>query len=122
MSLRLSLGRRWSLLKRAGIYQPEDPVTLDQLREVQAQTLGSLRDCSAPKQLLRSMRRVPRSEPRLKDRYEAFEFRAKGALGKVFRCKQLETQRTAEIRQIRKDKAALKAREDESLRFTCVYM
>ena len=51
------------------------------------------------------MRRVPRSEPRLKERYEAFEFRAKTALGKLFRCRQRETQRVVEIRQIRKDKA-----------------
>ncbi|CAJ1345450.1 unnamed protein product [Effrenium voratum] len=99
---------KWrSLLKRAGIYGPEDAVTLDQLREVQAQTLGSLRDCFAPKQLLRSMRRVPRTEPRLKDRYEGFEFRAKGALGKVYRCRHTESQTVAELRQIRKDKVCV---------------
>ncbi|CAK9083593.1 Calcium-dependent protein kinase 1 [Durusdinium trenchii] len=99
---------KWrSLLKKAGIYSPEEGVTLDQLREVQAQTLGSLRDCFAPKQLLRSMRRVPRSEPRLKDRYECFEFRAKAALGKVFRCRHIESQSLAEVRQIRKDKVCV---------------
>lgn len=98
---------RWSsLLKRAGIYSPEDSVTLDQLREVQAQTLGALRDCFAPKQLLRSMRRVPRADPRLKDRYESFEFRAKGALGKVYRCRHIQSQTFVEVRQIRKDKAS----------------
>ncbi|CAE7360143.1 unnamed protein product, partial [Symbiodinium natans] len=98
---------RWcSLLKRAGIYSPEDPVTLDQMREVQAQTLGALRDCFAPKQLLRSMRRVARAEPRLKDRYESFEFRAKGALGKVYRCRHIQSQTFVEVRQIRKDKAS----------------
>lgn len=106
-STSISEAKWWSLLKRAGVYSAEDGVTLDQLREVQAQTLGSLRDCFAPKQLLRSMRRVPRSEPRLKDRYEQFEFRAKGALGKVFRCRHMETESLAEVRQIRKDKVCV---------------
>lgn len=106
-STSISESKWWGLLKRAGVYSAEDGVTLDQLREVQAQTLGSLRDCFAPKQLLRSMRRVPRSEPRLKDRYEHFEFRAKGALGKVFRCRHIESQSLAEVRQIRKDKVCV---------------
>eukprot|EP00931_Biecheleriopsis_adriatica_P056292 TRINITY_DN33357_c0_g1_i1.p1 TRINITY_DN33357_c0_g1~~TRINITY_DN33357_c0_g1_i1.p1 ORF type:complete len:1061 (+),score=215.07 TRINITY_DN33357_c0_g1_i1:59-3241(+) len=98
---------KWrSLLKRAGAYNSGDEVSLDQLREVQAQTLGTLRDVFAPKELLRSMRQVPSSVPRLKDRYESFEFRAKGALGKVYRCRDLRTQEILECRQIRKDKAS----------------
>ncbi|CAE8607809.1 unnamed protein product, partial [Polarella glacialis] len=81
---------RWRiLLKRAGVYTSEDFVRLEELREVQAQTMGTLRDCFAPKEHLRTMRRVPRSEPRLKDRYDCFEFRAKSALGKAI-CQPLQ--------------------------------
>eukprot|EP00930_Biecheleria_cincta_P056270 TRINITY_DN42419_c0_g1_i1.p1 TRINITY_DN42419_c0_g1~~TRINITY_DN42419_c0_g1_i1.p1 ORF type:complete len:1000 (-),score=138.39 TRINITY_DN42419_c0_g1_i1:47-3046(-) len=98
---------KWlSLLKRAGAYRPHDTVSFEQLREVQAQTLGTLRDCFAPKELLRSMRQVSRDGLRLKDRYECFEFRAKSALGKIYRCRDLNTHELFDCRQIRKDKAS----------------
>ena len=135
------------------------------LVKFEAQTLGSLRDCFAPKQLLRSMRRVPRSEPRLKDLcWEIFETEihwngthfdpifdpillkvwilrktiscvwriamnilsfgpkvplarqesttikplrvvvTRSAAAQVFRCRHIESQSLAEVRQIRKDK------------------
>lgn len=98
---------RWRiLLKRAGIYSARDLITLDQLKEIQAQTLGTLRDCFAPKELLRSMSRVPRHQARLKDHYDSFEFRAKIALGKFYHCRNVESGNLVECRQIRKDKAS----------------
>eukprot|EP00913_Durusdinium_trenchii_P008709 g8180.t1 len=64
---------KWrSLLKKAGIYSPEEP-----------------------------------SGKSGRDRYECFEFRAKAALGKVFRCRHIESQSLAEVRQIRKDKVCV---------------
>jgi len=99
---------KWlSLLKSFGLYSAEDSIAFDGLLQLYSYTLGTLRDCFAPREVLRSMRQVPRSSSRLKDRYDNFEFQAKDSLGQLHRCRCRATKEQRSCRQIRKDKASV---------------
>lgn len=98
---------KWrSLLKRFGIYAVDDTIDFTTLLERYVQTLGILRDCFAPWELLRGQRRVARGGPRLQDSYDSFEFKMKDSLGKVYSCRDSRSQELRTCRQIRKDKAS----------------
>jgi len=105
-SIRIDKSKWQSLLKRFGLYGPEDKLSFDALVQLYCQTLGALRDCFAPQEFLRSMRRVSRCRPKLKDKYDSFQFQAKDSLGKVYRCRDCLTKEQRCCRQIRKDKAS----------------
>jgi len=99
---------KWrSLLKGVGVYSKDDTVGFESLLQLYVQTLCTLRDCFAPPELLRNMRKVLRSADRLKDHYDSFEFRVKDGLGKIYRCRDSASKETRCCRQIRKDKASV---------------
>jgi serine/threonine protein kinase len=106
MGVRLDDGRWKSILKGAGAYGVHDVIRFAALLEIYIQTLTTLRDCFAPVEFLRSEQRVARGFPRLKDRFDHFEFRSKDVLGKLYSCRDMKTKEARSCRQIRKDKAS----------------
>lgn len=98
---------KWrSWLKRFGVYGPEDTIGLSALSNLYLQAVGQLRDQRASTSFLRSARKVPRGTPRLKDRYDCFEFLSKDSLGKVYGCRDSHSCEARTCKQICKDKAA----------------
>jgi len=99
---------RWrSLLKRFGVYQVDDVIGFDELLQLYTQTIGTLRDWFAPPDMLRAIRKVARSSPRLKDRYDRFQFYSRDPLGKIYLCRDRLSKEARCCRQIRKDKASV---------------